>query len=115
MDARKLSKLIRLQRGPFRKSRITRCMGCELLAGDRHSVSDGKPRYYISVKGTEGGTVSGGGYYRPKEFIAIVATPDEGYRFEIWRSNTGFVSRTRRTTLYIQRDEEWLATFVPDV
>ena len=39
---------------------------------------------YVSVSGTIGGTVTGGGYYNVGDTVTLTATPNSGYLFDHW-------------------------------
>ena len=45
--------------------------------------------YCISVNSTNGGTVEGGGYRKYKEYVRLVAIPEEGYTFDGWYDDNG--------------------------
>lgn len=113
MNARKLSKLLRLQRGPFRKSRITRCAGAELLADERHSCSDNSVRYHVQFKASHGGSCLGGGYYRPDQIVMSQAFPDRGYKFVGWMCRGMIQEENVRISVVAHEDVEWTAVFEP--
>lgn len=52
------------------------------------------PDYKLTLKATEGGTVSGGGTYEKGTKVTIKATPNDGYRFVSWSDGNTNASRS---------------------
>lgn len=53
----------------------------------------------VSVSGTVGGTVSGGGEYEPGSAVTLTATPSSGYKFDGWTVYGVTVADTSGATL----------------
>ncbi len=52
------------------------------------------PDYTLTVKATEGGTVTGGGTYEEGSTVTFTATPNDGYKFVSWNDGNTNASRT---------------------
>ncbi len=65
----------------------------------------------ITVDPNGSGTVSGAGTYQEGSSVALIATPETGYRFVGWYDHYGTVSTNTMYIFTINRHEEFLAQF----
>ena len=62
------------------------------------NAPDGNLSVYALVYGSSGGTVSGGGEYRPGETVEISATPGENRFFDVWNGSAPYADATNANT-----------------
>ena len=74
-------------------------------------------QYSVTVKATQGGTVTGGGSYEENKSVSVTATANNGYRFVHWAYASDpktAVSASAAYTFSAKKDVSLIAVFVPD-
>ena len=66
----------------------------------------------ITVNPTEGGTVTGTGYYEGGSLCTLTAIPNEGFSFLNWMENGTIVSNDSEYSFVVSGDRELVANFV---
>ena len=66
----------------------------------------------VTVNPTEGGTVTGTGYYEGGTLCTLTAIPNEGFSFVNWMENGTIVSNDNEYSFVVSGDRELVANFV---
>jgi hypothetical protein len=90
------------------------------VTGDRELVAEFvpyAPTYYIAgtAEPSEGGTVTGTGYYLEGASCTLTALPNEGYGFLYWTEDGEVVSDDATFTFTVTEDRSLVAHFSPNI
>lgn len=81
------------------------------VLGNQPNVAVNEMIASISVTGSEGGSVTGGGDFAAGSVVAVTATPEEGYHFLGWTENGQSVSASARYEFSATADRNLTAVF----
>ena len=87
------------------------------VSGDRNLVANftANPNISVSANPSTGGTVSGGGSYRPGQSCTVSATANNGYSFTNWTENGNVVSTNANYTFTVSGDRTLVANFTATI